>query len=141
MLSIVNNFELEKIFLEHNVDNEKLALFYDKIKDNLNVENNSIKLSKCEIGNDVWIGANVFINTTNNIKIGNGAILGTGAIITKDVPPYAIVVGCNKILRYRFTPEQIEILQRVKWWEWDDKTIAENADCIIDTNKFFAKFG
>lgn len=95
-----------------------------------------------KIGNDVWIGANVFINASKVAEIGNGAIIGTGAVVLEDVPPYAVVVGIPaRVIRYRFTPKQIRILQQVRWWEWDDETIDKNAELLIYPERFFEKFG
>jgi aminocyclitol acetyltransferase len=97
---------------------------------------------KVKIGNDVWIGANVFINASTVSEIGDGAIIGAGAVVLEDVPPYAVVVGVPaKVKKYRFTPEQIEILLRVRWWEWDNETIDKNAELLIYPDKFFEKFG
>jgi acetyltransferase-like isoleucine patch superfamily enzyme len=80
------------------------------------------KCEPVEIGNDVWIGDGVFIK--NGIKIGDGAVLGARAVITKDVPPYAIVEGCPaKIIKYRFSEEIINELLKLKWWELDDNII------------------
>lgn len=77
-----------------------------------------------EIGNDVWIGDGVFVK--NGVKIGDGAIIGARAVVTKDVPPYAIVVGSPaKILRYRFDEETIKTLLELKWWELDDEIIKQ----------------
>jgi aminocyclitol acetyltransferase len=94
-----------------------------------------------EIGNDVWIGANVFINCSRVQKIGDGAIIGTGAIVLEDVPPYAVVFGApGRIKRYRYTPEQIECLLRVKWWNWTDGERDEYAQCLFDPQLFFDTF-
>lgn len=73
------------------------------------------------IGNDVWIGAKVTL--INGISIGDGAVILAGAVVSKDVPPYAIVGGVPaKILRYRYSPDDIELLLKTKWWnkniEW-----------------------
>lgn len=85
------------------------------------------KLSKVSIGNDVWIGKNVII--TNGANIGNGVIAGAGAIITKDVPDYAIVAGVPaRVIRYRYTPEQVAALNRIQWWHWTDDQIRERHD-------------
>ena len=68
-----------------------------------------------EIGNYVWIGYGVMI--PNNVKIGDGAIVAAGAVVTKDVPPYAIVGGVPaKVIKYRFPEDKIEKLMDLKWW-------------------------
>jgi acetyltransferase-like isoleucine patch superfamily enzyme len=69
------------------------------------------------IGNDVWLGANSII-LPNVSTIGNGAIVGAGAVVTKDVPPYAIVVGNPaKIIKYRFSPQVIDKIKQLNWWD------------------------
>lgn len=81
-------------------------------------------LEPIEIGNDVWIGDGVFVK--NGVKIGDGAIIGARTVVTKDVPPYAIVVGTpSTILRYRFDRETIKTLLELKWWELDDEIIKQ----------------
>lgn len=79
------------------------------------------------IGNDVWIGANAVIMT--GVNIGDGAIIGSSAVVTKDVPPYAIVVGIPaKIIRYRFNPDIINKLLELKWWDLDHQLLKDNID-------------
>lgn len=81
-------------------------------------------IKKSRIGNDVWIGHNVTI--TNGANIGNGVIVAAGSVITKDIPDYAVVAGVPaKILRYRYTPEQISELNKIAWWDWTDEKIRE----------------
>lgn len=76
------------------------------------------------VGNDVWIGNEVSVK--NGVTIGDGAVIGTKSIVTKDVPPYAIVAGVPaKIIRYRFSPEIISDLLELKWWELDDEIIKQ----------------
>lgn len=75
------------------------------------------------VGNDVWIGANVII--MDGLKIGDGAVIGANAVVTHDVPPYAIVGGIPaRIIRYRFEPEIIKKLLALQWWNLPDEQIA-----------------
>lgn len=75
--------------------------------------------STLKIGNDVWLGHNSIIQSAVN-EIGDGAVIGAGAVVFKDVPPYAVVVGNpGRVVRYRFSPETIERLLAEKWWEKD----------------------
>lgn len=70
------------------------------------------------IGNDVWIGTGATL--IDGISIGDGAIIAAGAVVTKDVPPYAIVGGVPaKIIKYRFNEEIIAKLLELKWWQYD----------------------
>jgi acetyltransferase-like isoleucine patch superfamily enzyme len=74
------------------------------------------------IGNDVWIGDYVYIK--NGITIGDGAVIGARSVVTKNVPPYAIVVGSPaKIIKYRFDEKTISDLLSLKWWDLPDQTI------------------
>lgn len=77
------------------------------------------------IENDVWIGDNALL--LPGIRVGTGAIIGAGAVVTKDVPPYAIVGGNPaRIIKYRFAEPVIKELLDSKWWEWDDEKISSN---------------
>lgn len=81
------------------------------------------------IGNDVLIGPRVII--AGGVRIGDGAVIRAGSFVTKDVPPYAVVMGNpGEIVKYRFEPEDIEFLQRLKWWEKDDQWLAEHNRCF-----------
>lgn len=85
------------------------------------------------IGNDVWIGARVFIQ--DGIKIGNGAIIAAGAIVVKDVPDYAIVGGVPaRIIRYRFSEDVIQQLLNIKWWEWEENKIIQAQPFFTNSN-------
>ena len=83
----------------------------------------------CQIGNDVWIAAGAQV--LHKVKIGDGAIVGGGAVVTKDVPPYAIVAGVPaKIIKYRFDPDTIAQLLEIRWWDWPVDVIEANMDWL-----------
>lgn len=70
-----------------------------------------------EIGHDVWIGSRAMV--LDGVKVGDGAIIAANAVVTKDVPAYAVVAGVPaKIIRYRFSPEKIDKLLSEQWWLW-----------------------
>ena len=82
---------------------------------------------ECKIGNDVWIGCNCTI--LRGVTIGDGAVVGANSLVTKDVPPYAIVVGSPaKILKYRFADTIIDELINLKWWNLPTEVISANAE-------------
>jgi acetyltransferase-like isoleucine patch superfamily enzyme len=88
----------------------------------------SLPRSPLTIGNDVWIGHGSII-MPNVSTISDGAVVAAGAVVNKDVPPYAIVVGNpGRIVRYRFDPETIERLLAEKWWEKDIEAIRLEID-------------
>lgn len=68
------------------------------------------------IGNDVWIGTEAVVMP--GVSIGDGSIIGTRAIVTKDIPPYSVVVGNpGKVIKRRFSDKEIELLLEIKWWD------------------------
>jgi acetyltransferase-like isoleucine patch superfamily enzyme len=75
------------------------------------------------IGNDVWIGNDVVI--FSGVHIGDGAVIAGQSVVTKSVPPYAVVAGNPaRIVKYRFDEKSIEELLRLKWWDLPDNVIA-----------------
>ncbi|HPE99048.1 MAG TPA: CatB-related O-acetyltransferase [Bacteroidales bacterium] len=87
------------------------------------------------IGNDVFIGANVTI--LDGVSIGDGAIIGAGAVVSKDIPPYAIAVGVPvQIVKYRFTEEQIQNLQKIQWWNFDPSRLLEIEQHFFNIEEF-----
>jgi len=79
------------------------------------------------VGNDVWIGRDAKV--MDGVTIGDGAVVAAGSIVTKDVPPYAIVGGVPaKIIKYRFDEETIKKLLEIKWWDFKDEEITKFKD-------------
>ncbi|MGN1305484.1 MAG: CatB-related O-acetyltransferase [Oscillospiraceae bacterium] len=87
-------------------------------------KNNLNRKGQILIGNDVWIGSHATI--MGGVTIHNGAVIATNAVVTKDVPPYAIVGGNPaKIIRYRFSEDIIKKLQIISWWNWSSELIRQ----------------
>ena len=107
-----------------------------------NVMSNDQHITKGQIiiQNDVWIGHNSTI--MSGVKIGNGAVIGCDSHVVKDVPPYAIVGGNPaKIIKYRFTDEQIYDLQNIAWWDWSDSVLTERkSDFSLPIQDFIDKY-
>lgn len=123
-------------FVEYS-DYEDYAWFFDGVRPHRDKINS---LRRIKIGNDVWLGQNVLI--TNYANIGNGVIAGAGSVITKDVPDYAVVVGAPaRIIRYRYTQEEIESLNKIAWWDWTDDEIRERYDDFyLPIDQFIKKY-
>lgn len=91
------------------------------------------------IGHDVFIGANVTV--LDGVTIGDGVVIGAGTVVSKDIPPYAIAVGCPiRIIKYRMTEEQIAAMQRIQWWNWDDDRLQDVERMFEDIDGFIAKY-
>ncbi len=93
------------------------------------------------IGNDVWIGTEAFIKY--GVHIGNGAIVGSRAVVASDVPPFAVVVGNPaRVIKYRFSPQQITELEKIKWWDWPDEKFNESFEKgeMEDIDRFIEKY-
>lgn len=77
------------------------------------------------VGNDVWVGWSAVLSS--GVTVGDGAIVATRALVTKDVPPYAIVGGNPaRVIGQRFDDETIADLLAIRWWDWpEEKTNAE----------------
>lgn len=91
------------------------------------------------IGNDCWIGYKATIIA--GVTIGDGAVVLSHALVTKDVPPFAIVGGIPaKIIGYRFDEEKIEELQKKQWWNQPLEYIIQQKDLFLDINSFIQKF-
>lgn len=86
------------------------------------------------IGSDVWLTRETKV--VEGVTIGDGAVVLNGAVVTKDVPPYAIVGGVPaKIIRYRFDSDTIDWLLELKWWDKDEEWIKAHAPYFSDPQK------
>jgi acetyltransferase-like isoleucine patch superfamily enzyme len=89
------------------------------------------------IGNDVWIGARTFVR--DGVKIGDGALIAAGAVVTADVPDYAIMGGVPaKLIRYRFPEDVVQQLLEIQWWNWSDDRLRKAQPQLAqsDVNSF-----
>ena len=120
--SIARGFNIQ----EFNHNHKKITTYY--IGQNFfkeSWENENVSNGAIEIGNDVWIGADVLV--LSGVKIGNGCVVAGNATVTKSFPDYAIIGGTPaKILGYRFDEEKIKYLQDLKWWDWSEEKMLSN---------------
>lgn len=87
------------------------------------------------IKNDVWIGTGAVL--VDGITIGNGAVIAAGAVVTKNVPDYAMVGGVPaKLIKFRFDQETIERLLKSRWWDRSIEWIEKHADLFSDVEDF-----
>jgi acetyltransferase-like isoleucine patch superfamily enzyme len=96
------------------------------------------ELQHTKVGNDVWIGAGCIV--LDGVTIGDGAIIAAGAVVTKDVPPYAIVGGVPaKIIRYRFDISTINALLKWRWWELSHRELQTMAAQFMGKTQWSTK--
>ena len=106
---------------KHPLDNFSTATIFYRKKNTLDIDliENDMPFEEYKIvtvGHDVWIGSRAIV--LDGIVVGNGAVIAANALVTKDVPPYAIVAGIPaKIIKYRFKQDKIDKLIDSKWWE------------------------
>ena len=83
------------------------------------------------VGNDVWLGRNSVV--LPGVHIGDGAIIAAQSVVTRDVPPYAVVGGNPaRVLKKRFDEELIELLLAVQWWDLDGEALLELLPLLCD---------
>jgi acetyltransferase-like isoleucine patch superfamily enzyme len=83
------------------------------------------------VGNDVWIGSGAKL--LNNITVGHGAVIGAMSVVTRDVPPYAVVAGNPARLRkFRFPIPVIAKLLDIAWWDWEPEKVKANAHLLCN---------
>lgn len=109
-----------------NVLNEKFPL-------GNRVKGHPISKGDIKIGNDVWIGNDVII--LSGVTIGDGVVVAAGSIVTKSIAPYCIVGGNPaRMIKQRFSDDEIVELLKIRWWEWPVEKINENIPLICSEN-------
>jgi len=113
-------------------------MFYSMARQNgttLCAENKIAEVKQTDIGNDVFIGANVTV--LDGVKIADGAVIGAGAVVKDDIPAYAIAVGVPaKVVRYRFDEDTINALLKKQWWNGTEKELKEVERNFWDVKSF-----
>lgn len=94
------------------------------------VRDDAVARGDITIGNDVWIGHEATI--LSGVTLGDGVVVGAGSVVRQSAPPYAVVLGNPaRVAGFRFAPEQIEALLRIKWWDWSDERIVSALDLMM----------
>ena len=118
---------------EHNLNRISTFPFMRYVPDK-KIVNDSCSKGKIIVEDDVWIGYGATI--LSGVKLGQGAVVATGAVVTKDVPEYAIVGGVPaRIIKYRFSPEVINILRNIDYSKIDCNVVKSNMElfnCSIE---------
>ena len=123
-----------QIFLggNHRMDLISTYPFAEMLK-KTNLPRGSVSKGDVVIGNDVWLGTKCTI--MSGVTIGDGAVIGAHAVVSKSVPPYAVVVGNPaKVARTRFSESAIKTLLEIQWWNWDEKIIEKALPIIMSNN-------
>lgn len=118
-------------------------MFYSTVRQNgttFSEKDKVEEIKRISVGNDVFIGMNVTI--LDGITIGNGAVVGAGCVVSKDIEPYAIVVGNPmRVIKHRFEKETIQQLLKTNWWDWSsDEQLQEIEKHIFDVDLFLEKY-
>ena len=120
-----------KVFLDYGGHNTSLMssypfqhLYNEIFEGKKYINTNGKNKGDVKIGNDVWIGMDALI--LNGVTINDGAIIAANSVVTKDVKPYEFIAGNPAThIKYRFDNDIIDLLQKLKWWDLEDKIIKD----------------
>lgn len=94
-------------------------------------DNGWAAIPRTTLGHDVWVGHGALI--TAGVHVGHGAVIAAGAVVTRDVPPYAIVAGVPaRLIRFRFEEDVRQRLLDAAWWDRGEEWISRHADTFVD---------
>ena len=103
------------------------------LKSAKHVKGTRITKGDVNIGNDVWLGMDSMI--MSGVTVGDGAVIGASAVVTKDIPPYAIVAGNPvRVVRMRFDDTVIDKLLEIQWWNWSDSRIERLVPLLMNND-------
>lgn len=89
-----------------------------------------------EIGNDVWIGMNSII--LPGVTVGNGVTIAANSVVTKSFPDYCIIGGNPAaIIKFKFNTEEINALNKIQWWDWDERKLKKNIEDFYQNPQYF----
>lgn len=89
-----------------------------------NIDGHPATKGTTRIGSDVWLGYGATV--LSGVEIGHGAVIGAHALVSRDVPPYGVVVGNpGRMVRIRHRPDEVQALLRLSWWDWPLALIEE----------------
>lgn len=122
---------------EHSLKNLSTSPIFTSRKNATNLrwakEDTFNEFTRVQLGNDIWIGSRTIIK--GGVKIGHGAIIGAGAIVTKDIPNYAIAVGVPAhVIKYRFEEEIIKKLLEIEWWDFSEDLLKKSIKFFNEDN-------
>ena len=82
------------------------------------------------VGSDVWLGYSALVMP--GVRIGHGAVVAAGSVVTRDVPPYAVVGGNPaRVIRMRYEPDDVDRLLAAAWWDWPVHLVTRHARTIL----------
>lgn len=121
-----------KIFLggEHRMDWISTYPFSEFFEEAAQITGHPHSKGDVRVGNDVWVAHGATI--LSGVTVGDGAVIGAHSVVTKDVPPYAVVAGNPaKVVKYRFEPQVVERLLLIRWWDWRHDKVMENVELLM----------